>query len=171
MYTVINQFNAFALDDIGASRNVPQKLLHLQNIRGVPEDYNHDVINAIAEDGIEDFNNAFINIRAEISNFFQEYVNHGSINCGIEMANYIAIRNNVFEIWDGLDPGAQFNPILEFILSPIYHLPCVQVLGQLDKSRGEKTYSKMLLNAAVQLAVERVNIVEGYWTCRQQQFA
>lgn len=140
---------------------------YLQTLSIIPEGYQHAAIDAITAEELDAFNNNFNNVGAEINNLFVEFGGHGSINCGMEMINYIKIWSTFQRLWTEIVPDANYGIILKFVLNPIFTLPAEDVVRGLDNARGEKTFSKQLLNTAAKIASDRYNFVEGYWTKRQ----
>jgi len=167
MDTIINNLAQMNLNNVGSPGNEQQKRTILGNIRAINL-ANWNSIDQITEDEIETFNNeVIIEYQRVFTNFFQTYGNHGSLNCGRGLAYYTNILNEINILYNGIQTNTNYASIQNFILAPIQSLPDTTIIRGYDKATGEKTFSKMCLNLAVKLAMDRLNFVEGYWTKRQ----
>lgn len=123
-------------------------------------------------DNIDELNNYIIRVRNSIVEAYSEYGFHGSINVGLGYANYNAVRDEFTQIFNDMtasDIGPEYKQVLRWILFPIRRLPAADIVRPFDEPRGEKTYSKMVLNLCVKLILERLEFSEGYLTCYQAE--
>lgn len=163
MDDVINEISQMNLNNTGEAGHEADKQEILRNLRVIPPDFRFDCADQITEDEIEVFNQELLNVQREIKNFYARYGQHGSINCGPNYAYYDAIRADIQQRDNEVDATTHYGIILHFILASMVALPEVARMRPLDKPRGEKTFSKMCLNLAAMLALERLNWIQGYW--------
>jgi hypothetical protein len=164
---VIHQIANMNLNNVGAIGKEQEKRNILAAIRAVPPDFKYESIEGITAEDIEEFNAAKLEIDRAFQEAFQQYGCHGALNCGKEMKNYIAIRQTFQQLDEGMEESRSYTATLRFITSSMLALPAKNIIHGLDKPSGEKTFSKMCLNLAVKLSLDRLNWIEGYWTKKQ----
>jgi len=168
MDAIINTLGQLNLNNVGRPHaDANRKRQILDAIRAIPQGFQLAAIDGIVADEIEDFNQEIINIEREITDFFSQYGQHASLNCGPRLVNYTNIRRIAHELDQRIDNQTNYAIILRFILKPVVSLPEDNDISNFDNERGEKTFSKMCLNLAVKLSLDKLNFVNGYWLKRQ----
>ena len=164
MDNVVETLAGLNLNTIGCpDADKEQKRTILNDIRKIPENFRRSVLDAILDEDVEAFNEEMIKIQRELVGLFTSYGKHGSLNCGTNFTSYKEIREAGRKLYDDIDTTMNYAIVLQFILAPLFALPTDFVIRPLDKPKGEKTFSKMCLNLAIKLALDKHSYISGYW--------
>ncbi|KAM9977704.1 hypothetical protein ACTFIR_011576 [Dictyostelium discoideum] len=180
MERIINQFNNLTVATIGdqqfdAATKVNDARGILNNIYA-GEDLVlslKDNIKSITIDQVEGFNRKLRDVKEEIQDYVQS--EHGILNVGSYYSKYVNFRNRIRTRVGAVaaDPELtqQQKNIIIYCLLPIYYLPNYDRNYNPDKLKGEKTFSKMLLNVAAMHSKSKFEYLDGYYDFHQGTLA